>query len=176
VGFATERLALRVMGSDDLDLLADLNRDADVMKFITGRASSIEETAAELMAALGTRWLALAASTASFSDGSVRDRRSSETTAKSAGVFKRFAWGNGYATEAAREPIDHLFAHGARRVFAQTMAINARSRAVMERLGLRLCRTFHLDVIDPLPGTELGEVEYELACSAWRRQRRDRLV
>jgi RimJ/RimL family protein N-acetyltransferase len=56
--FVTERLALRPLSSEDLDRLADLNRDAEVMRFITGRPSSIDETAVELEVALGTRWLA----------------------------------------------------------------------------------------------------------------------
>ena len=42
------------------------------------------------------------------------------------------------------------------------MAVNTRSRAVMERCGLRHVRTFHLDFDDPIPGSEEGEVEYEL--------------
>jgi RimJ/RimL family protein N-acetyltransferase len=58
--FVTERLALRPLSSEDLDRLADLNRDGGVMRFITGRPSSIDETAVELEVALGTRWLAFA--------------------------------------------------------------------------------------------------------------------
>jgi len=65
-------------------------------------------------------------------------------------AFKRFAWAHGCATEAARERIEQIFADGARRGFARTMAINTCSQAVMERLGLRLCRTFHPEIVDPL--------------------------
>jgi RimJ/RimL family protein N-acetyltransferase len=61
------------------------------------------------------------------------------------------------------------FSAGAKRVFAQTMAVNDRSRAVMTRLGLVYARTFHLDLDDPLPGAELGEVEYELTRAGWER-------
>jgi hypothetical protein len=42
------------------------------------------------------------------------------------------------------------------------MAVNAGSRRVLERAGLRYVRTFHLDWADPLPGAEHGEVEYAL--------------
>ena len=35
----------------------------------------------------------------------------------------------------------------------------------MERCGLRHVRTFHLDFDDPIPGSEEGEVEYELAAT-----------
>lgn len=81
--------------------------------------------------------------------------------------FRGAAWGRGLASEAARALIDRLFLDGAARVFAQTMAVNERSRRVMERLGLRFVRTFHVDFDDPLPGTELGEVEYELDRREW---------
>jgi len=47
------------------------------------------------------------------------------------------------------------------------MAVNARSRAVMERCGMSHTRTFHLDFDDPLPGTEEGEVEYEITRDDW---------
>lgn len=42
--FVTERIALRSLSSEDLDRLADLNRDAEIIRFITGRPSSIDET------------------------------------------------------------------------------------------------------------------------------------
>jgi hypothetical protein len=35
-------------------------------------------------------------------------------------------------------------------------------RMVLEKAGLRYTRAVHLDWPDPLPGTEHGEVEYEL--------------
>ena len=67
--------------------------------------------------------------------------------------------GKGYATEAASALLERLFAEGAQRLFAETMAVNHPTRAVMERVGLRYKRTFHLHFDDPLPGTQLGEVE-----------------
>ena len=50
-----------------------------------------------------------------------------------------------------------------------TMAVNTRSRAVMERIGLRYARTFHPHFDDPLPGTERGEVECELTVEEFHR-------
>ncbi|GIG56294.1 hypothetical protein Lfu02_06660 [Longispora fulva] len=52
---------------------------------------------------------------------------------------------------------------GARRVYARTMAVHLASRRVMEKAGLRYARTLHLLFDDPIPGTEHGEVEYELS-------------
>jgi RimJ/RimL family protein N-acetyltransferase len=48
----------------------------------------------------------------------------------------RDAWGAGYATEAARALLHHGFSRlGLERIVAFTAVSNARSRAVMERLG-----------------------------------------
>jgi len=50
----------------------------------------------------------------------------------------RSSWGRGYATEAARACLDFAFRNlGLSEVVAFTVPANARSRAVMERLGMR---------------------------------------
>jgi RimJ/RimL family protein N-acetyltransferase len=47
-------------------------------------------------------------------------------------------WGHGYATEAARLALGHGFGSlGLREIVSFTSATNLRSRAVMERLGMR---------------------------------------
>jgi len=56
---------------------------------------------------------------------------------------------------------------GAQRVWAETMTVNARSRRVMDRCGLRYVRTVHREWEDPIDGAQLGEVEYELTRSDW---------
>ena len=87
-----------------MDRLADLNRDAKVMRFITGRPSSIDETAVELEVALGTRWLVLAREDGGFLGwgGAIDSPRTTSTT--SAGDSAR-GQGHGYAVAAARELI-----------------------------------------------------------------------
>jgi ribosomal-protein-alanine N-acetyltransferase len=51
--------------------------------------------------------------------------------------FTRAAWGNGYATEAARACLTHGFERcGLSEVLSYTRHDNARSEAVMKRLGL----------------------------------------
>jgi hypothetical protein len=47
------------------------------------------------------------------------------------------------------------------------MAVNARSRAVMPKAGLRHGRTVYLSWPDPLPGNEQGDVEYRLRRDDW---------
>lgn len=162
MAFDTDRLEVRPVEAGDLELLVGLNGDAAVMRFISGTASSVQETATELEAAIGARWLVFRRPDGPFLGwvGAVPVADGSEYDI--GWRFVRSAWGHGYASEAAQALIDRLFREGAQRVFAQTMAVNRRSRAVMERLGLRFCRSFHLELDDPLPGTELGEVEYEL--------------
>ncbi len=38
---------------------------------------------------------------------------------------------------------------------------------VMERCGMRYVRTIHEHFDDPIPGTEHGEVEYEIRSEDW---------
>ena len=56
---------------------------------------------------------------------------------------------------------------GLTRVFAETLAVTTASRATMAAIGMRHVRTFHLAWKEPLPGSELGEVEYEVTRSQW---------
>ncbi|MEU4677045.1 GNAT family N-acetyltransferase [Micromonospora sp. NPDC023737] len=82
-------------------------------------------------------------------------------------LLRRY-WRQGLASEGARELIRHGFEDlGLTRIFAETMAVNEGSRATMASVGLRYVRTFHLDFDHPLPGTELGEVEYALTREDW---------
>jgi RimJ/RimL family protein N-acetyltransferase len=51
--------------------------------------------------------------------------------------FDQFAWGNGYATEAARQALRYGFDEaGLAEIVSFTSALNERSIAVMERLGM----------------------------------------
>lgn len=78
-------------------------------------------------------------------------------------------WRQGLASEGARELIRHGFEDlGLTRIFAETMAVNQASRATMASIGMTHVRTFHLDFDEPLPGSELGEVEYAISLEDWR--------
>ncbi len=77
-------------------------------------------------------------------------------------------WRQGLASEGSRELLRHgVDDLGLQRVFAQTMAVNAASRATMTSLGMRFVRAFHEDYGEPVPGAELGEVEYEIRRQDW---------
>ncbi|WP_433361926.1 hypothetical protein [Streptosporangium sp. CA-115845] len=51
------------------------------------------------------------------------------------------------------------------------MAVNTRSRRVMEKAGLSFVRSFTGDWPEAIEGFEHGEVEYELTWAEWRRHR-----
>ena len=59
---------------------------------------------------------------------------------------------------------------GVTRIRAQTMTVNAASRRVMEHCGLRFVRTFHLEGLVPIEGSDQGDVEYELTKAEWEQQ------
>ena len=176
----TERLLLRRFTADDADLLVALDADPAVTFFITGgaptpRAEVVDEV---LPAFLGYYarfpgygfWAVEERATGDFL-GWVHYRPLPDAPADEPELgyrLVRTAWGKGYATEASRAVIDHGFRTlGVRRVVASTMAVNTGSRRVMEKLGMRLVRTFHADWPVRIPGDEEGDVEYALTREEW---------
>lgn len=172
----TARLTLRRFAPADIDGLVALHNDPEVMRYLTGGApisrAEVERDYREVFANDGY-WVATERATGAwlgwFALHPTADRDPDEL--ELGYRLRRAAWGRGYATEGARALIDRAFAAGgARRVWAQTMAVNRPSRRVMERSGLTFGRVFHLDWDDPLPGTEEGEVEYALDREDWARR------
>lgn len=172
----TTRLTLAPVTDEHLPLLVELNSDPEVMRFLLGRAATPEETYAEWAARRGPRsdeerglgyWVG-------FERGTFVGWWSCSAyaaDASRAGLGYRLrgeAWGRGLATEGCRAMVAHAFTiTGIDRVVAGTMAVNTRSRRVMERLGMVHVRTWHEEFEDPLPGTEHGEVGYELSRARW---------
>jgi len=77
-------------------------------------------------------------------------------------------WRTGLASEGARELLRHGFEDlGLVRIFAETMTVNAGSRATMAAVGMQHVRTFHMDWDEPISGSELGEVEYAISREQW---------
>jgi len=168
--FETERLTFRPVTLDDVDLLHDLNADPEVMHLINGGQPTPREDVVEVVtASIGNRWLATETATGRPVGWFVLKPDESQPGERELGYrLWRWAWGQGYATEGARALIAHAFTRlDVRRIWAETMAVNTASRRVMERSGLRYVRTFHLEWDDPLPGTEHGEVEYEILRHDW---------
>ena len=82
--------------------------------------------------------------------------------------LRREHWRQGLAGEGALALLAHGFETvGLGHIWAQTMAVNLASRAVMERIGLDFERTWVGEWNEPLPGWEEGEVAYGVTRDQW---------
>jgi RimJ/RimL family protein N-acetyltransferase len=179
----TERLSLVPLADEHLPFEIELDSDPEVMRYITGRASSPEEVkrahrrrlaAADDVPGLGF-WAGFADD--EFVGWWILQPPNGPDQPRIAGEadlgyrLLRRNWRRGYASEGARELIRYGFKDvGLNRIFAQTMAVNAASRATMVALGMTFTRAFVSgDPYDDLvPGAEAGEVEYEITRTAWQ--------
>jgi RimJ/RimL family protein N-acetyltransferase len=187
--FPTGRMALRRFRPGDAAGLLALDSDPEVMRFLgpVKSLAEIEEGALPLFLSCHARhpgfgywaaqvggeligWFGLRPVTPgeAWIDHWPEPPPGATVVASLGYRLRRSAWGQGYATEGARALVTRAFAElGVSRVVATTMAVNSGSRRVLEKAGLRYTRTVHRSWDDPLPGTEQGEVEYELRRSDW---------
>lgn len=177
----TDRIELRPMTREHLPLLHGLDEDAEVMRYLLGRARTPSEVDAfwghccdgTALNAYGLGWW-VGFSGEDFLGWWDLGMDAEPTTAPHEAEIgwrvMRTHWRQGLATEGARALLDHGFRTvGLSRVWAETMAINVASLGVMRRLGMRHVRTEVRQWDDPLPGSEQGEVVYEITASDWRR-------
>lgn len=157
----TARLRLRPAAPRDRDDLIALERDPEVMRFLSG--DFLKPRSGETGV-----WTAHERATDAFVGWfGLYDR--GDGTGDLGYRLRRVMWGSGYASEGARRLVEFGFSElGLARIVADTMAVNLASRRVMERAGLVYMRTVYPGYADPLPGTELGDVEYEITRDAWR--------
>jgi RimJ/RimL family protein N-acetyltransferase len=183
---ATDRLRLVPLADEHLDLEVELDSDPEVMRYLTGRAQSraeVEKSHRRRLAAARTVdglgfWIGFADDV--FVGWWILQPPNGADQPEVAGEadlgyrLLRRHWRRGYASEGARELLRYGFTEvGLDRIFAQTMAVNTASRATMRSAGLTFARQFMSleDYADPLPGTELGEVEYEITRVTWLSRR-----
>jgi RimJ/RimL family protein N-acetyltransferase len=179
----TDRLVLRQFTAADLDNLVELDSDPDVMRYITGgRPTPREEVRDEVLPAFLAYyerfagygfWAAVEKATGQFLGWfHLRPPEGANPDEPELGYrLLRSAWGKGYATEGSRALIRKAFTElGARRVYAETMAVNRGSWRVMEKVGMRLVRTFRQPWLDRIEGDEHGDVEYALTRAEWHQQ------
>jgi RimJ/RimL family protein N-acetyltransferase len=173
----TRRLLLRRAQADDLDDIAALHGDPDVMRFIDDGRPVAREVVRErdlswLTADYGPGrgyWIAVERDT-----GLVVGWFGLRPLPAQPGVFelgyrlRPEAWGRGLASEGARLLVRHAFGTvGASRVFATTMTVNQASQRVMAKAGLTWQRTFYEEWPEPIPGSEHGDVEYAATAEDW---------
>ena len=183
----TARLDLVPLADEHLDLEVELDSDAEVVRFLWGRARTPEEVERDhhqrLLRARVVDGLGLWTGFLRGHAGTRQERfvglwmltpphgPSQQRVAGEADLGYRVMrrhWRQGFASEGSRELVRHGFeVVGLTRVFAQTMAVNAGSRATMASVGLQFARAFHEHHDDPVPGSEQGEVEYELRHEDW---------
>ncbi len=145
---SSDRLRLRRWHHADREAFAAMNADARVMEFFPKRLSRVESDALvdRIEVHLNERGFGLwavevpgVAPFIGFTGLSVARFNAPFTPCVEVGW--RLAvehWGHGYATEAARLALGHGFGHLALpEIVSFTSTTNLRSRAVMERLGMR---------------------------------------
>ncbi|WP_373295942.1 GNAT family N-acetyltransferase [Streptomyces roseolilacinus] len=180
----TERLELRPFTDRDEGLLVELDGDPEVMRYLTGgRPTPPADVRGRVLPRLLHRypctgepgfWAARERATGAFVGWfELRPLRDDSAEAVELGYrLRRAAWGRGYATEGSRALVDRAFTElGAERITADTMAVNAGSRRVMEKSGLTYVRTYFGDWPEAIDGSEHGEVEYALTRQEWERRR-----
>jgi RimJ/RimL family protein N-acetyltransferase len=165
----TERLTLVPLADEHLEWEVELDSDPDVMRHLSGRASTREEVEvghARRMAAvqkvdgLGF-WVGMAGN--EFVGWWILQPAHGPDQPDDLGVADlgyrlRRHWRKGFASEGARELVRYSFDDvGLNRIIAQTIAVNAASRAVMERVGLTYVRTFPSSMTAPVEGIEEGK-------------------
>lgn len=181
----TGRLVLRAFTEGDEDRLVALDSDPEVMRFLTGgrptdrgtvRTRTLPELLREhprLPAGRGY-WAAEEKGTGAFLGWfEFRPTADDGPLVVELGYrLNRAAWGAGHATEGARALVREGFTGlGVERVIARTMAVNTRSRRVMEKAGLTFVRSFTEDWPEAVEGSEHGDVEYALTRAEWERGR-----
>lgn len=168
----TERLTLRPLTWEDRPDLENLDADPKVMRYLD-RPRTPEETQERYLARTDPTHDAMGLG---YWVGLERGRfvgwwllvPRGPGLAEIGWRLRRPAWGRGLATEGAYAVLRHGFETvGLERVVAETMVVNAASRGVMRKLGMRHTHTEHREWEAPLPGAEQGEWLAEITRTEW---------
>ena len=144
--YRTERLRLVPIGTRHASELWELHQDEGIARWYPlSREQALrfaERMESSWERGLG-KWLAYEESTGALvgRGGPSWAVVESAERAEIGWAFRRAVWGRGYATEIGRFGLDYAFSvPGVEEVVSFTEVHNARSRAVMERLGMRHVR------------------------------------
>jgi RimJ/RimL family protein N-acetyltransferase len=192
----TERLALRRFTTADAENLFLLDSDPAVMRYLSGGKPTprhmIEQEVLPRFLRSYERYegfgvfAAVLKATGEFLGwfGFKPDKDGGADEISLGYRLRQAAWGKGYATEGARALISKGFVElGVRRVYATTYEENLASRRVMEKVGMKLVRTYRMTpaelLAEPTFDITAGEpwdgddVEYALERVAWEQQQAD---
>lgn len=168
----TAQLTLTPCRPSDAADFIDLELDPEVMRYLNGGHAVDHEHVdpnATFLMPRGTEphvWTARRKTNGAFV-GWFCLWRESDTLAELGYRLRRKDWGQGLASEGVSALIDWGFGGvGYDKIVACTMAVNHGSRRVMEKAGMVYSRTVPF-AADAFPGTEHGEVWYELTRSQW---------
>ncbi|HZT59774.1 MAG TPA: GNAT family N-acetyltransferase [Pyrinomonadaceae bacterium] len=148
----TARLRLRMFTPEDLDALAAIAADPEVMRYIgAGKPLVREEVKYNLATIINGfrrrgfgRWAVVRKDSGAFVGYCGLTRGQEEVGVEIAYMLARDEWGKGLATEAARACLRYGFEKlGCDSIAALTRHENMRSRRVMERIGMRYVRDGH---------------------------------
>lgn len=167
----TARLALTPCRPSDRPDFVDLELDPDVMRFLNGGAVD-QRTHPEDVSFLMPRgtephvWTARNLVSGSFVGWFCLFPKT-EKLAEIGYRLGRMNWGQGFASEGASTLLSWGFENGGyERITASTMAVNRRSRRVMEKIGMKHTFTDFTAYPNPIPGSEHGEVWHEVSRQA----------
>lgn len=187
----TARMVLRRFTAADVELLVELDSDPEVMRWLSGGIPTAREVVEREILPGFLRhyerddqfghWAAIERATGEFLGWFSLRRRDwgAEDEAELGYRLRRAAWGRGLATEGARAVIVKGFAAlGLERIVATTYEENARSREVVERVGMTIVRSYRMTPEqlaaqdsydpttsgDPWPGED---VEYAITREQW---------
>jgi RimJ/RimL family protein N-acetyltransferase len=141
----TERLVLRQWRDSDIAPFAAMGADPEVMRYFPSllTPAQVDAAVARFSHRIATTGWGLWAlerdgEFLGFTGLSVPSFEAAFTPCVEVGWrLARHAWGNGYATEAARAALEFGFGElGLREIVSFTAVENAPSRAVMERIGM----------------------------------------
>lgn len=143
----TDRLRLEPFADAHLDGLHEMNRDPAVMRFLTGRAETREDTAAGIervkarWAECGYSWWAFIEHDSGQIVGAGCIQHLGRDAANPLEIgwrLRQDRWGRGLASEAARTMADWAFDHLKTPLLVAVCAVdNHASAKVMQRLGMR---------------------------------------
>lgn len=154
----TDRLLLRMIREDDLDHLAALFADPEVVKYVGNGLPAGREEAERALHSIIKHW-----ETSGFGRWAIVDRKSGEFigfgglrslfgTPEVVYHLAKMHWGNGYATEMARASLRFGFEErGDDRIVAIAKPGNAASIHVMNKLGMRFVKNacyYEIDVVE----------------------------